>query len=61
MHRKTLIYFVIFPLFGIYLTTKATELSSDDVEFFESNVRPLLVDNCYKCHSADSERIRGDS
>ena len=59
MHRKTPIYLVIFPLFGISLTTNATELSSDDVEFFESNVRPLLVDNCYKCHSANSERIRG--
>jgi hypothetical protein len=23
-----------------------------DVEFFEKKIRPLLVDNCYKCHSS---------
>ena len=24
------------------------------VEFFEKEVRPLLVDNCYNCHSANT-------
>jgi hypothetical protein len=26
------------------------------VQFFENKVRPLLVDNCYKCHSADAQK-----
>lgn len=34
------------------------ELSPSDLEFFEKKVRPLLVANCYECHSA-GERIRG--
>ena len=33
--------------------------ASDDVEFFEKKIRPLLVENCYKCHSAQSEKVKG--
>jgi cytochrome c553 len=29
------------------------------IEFFESNVRPLLVERCYECHSAKSDPIEG--
>ncbi len=28
-------------------------------EFFEKNIRPVLVERCYKCHSAKSEKIKG--
>jgi hypothetical protein len=30
-----------------------------ELEFFESKVRPVLVNNCYKCHSQASERVKG--
>ncbi len=33
--------------------------SSASLEFFESKVRPLLVENCYECHSVESEKVRG--
>jgi len=29
------------------------------VEFFEKQIRPVLVDSCYKCHSKDAEKIKG--
>lgn len=29
------------------------------IEFFESRIRPVLVENCYKCHSAQSEKLKG--
>ncbi|MEO7678702.1 MAG: PSD1 and planctomycete cytochrome C domain-containing protein [Verrucomicrobiota bacterium] len=29
------------------------------LEFFEKKIRPLLVDNCYKCHSQQSEKVKG--
>ncbi len=29
------------------------------VDFFEKKIRPLLADNCYKCHSAQSEKVKG--
>src|SRR4029077_13402818 len=32
---------------------------SPSFEFFEKNVRPLLVERCYKCHSADSKKAKG--
>lgn len=37
-----------------------TELKADDVAFFESRVRPLLIKACYECHSADAEELAGD-
>jgi hypothetical protein len=32
------------------LTARAEEPSKEGVEFFEKNVRPLLVEQCYECH-----------
>ena len=29
------------------------------VAFFEKNIRPLLVENCYKCHSSQSKKVKG--
>jgi len=40
-------------LCSLWLTAKA-----DDFEFFEKRIRPVLVERCYKCHSAQSEKIR---
>src|SRR2546426_2842813 len=33
--------------------------SAEDFEFFEKKIRPILVENCYKCHSAQSEKVKG--
>ncbi len=33
--------------------------ADDGVEFFEKKIRPLLVEHCYKCHSAQSEKVKG--
>jgi len=37
----------------------ANEADPKGVEFFENKIRPLLVEKCYKCHSADSEKLKG--
>lgn len=39
-------------------TIRAAELSPDDLAFFENEVRPLLIENCYQCHSHE-EKIKG--
>ncbi len=31
----------------------------EQLAFFESRIRPVLVQHCYKCHSAESKDIRG--
>lgn len=30
-----------------------------DVEFFEKRVRPVLVETCYRCHSAEADKLKG--
>ena len=40
----------------------ANEQSADDpakLEFFENQIRPVLVKHCYECHAADSKEIKG--
>ncbi|MBT4692651.1 MAG: hypothetical protein HOB73_04840, partial [Planctomycetaceae bacterium] len=29
------------------------------LEFFESKIRPVLVQHCYDCHAADAKMLRG--
>src|SRR5262245_52522849 len=31
----------------------------EDLAFFESRIRPVLIEKCYSCHSSESERIKG--
>jgi hypothetical protein len=35
-------------------------LSTDQVDFFEKKIRPLLVEHCYECHSSTSKKVKGD-
>lgn len=34
-------------------------ISPDQLDFFEKKIRPVLADTCYKCHSEDSEKVKG--
>ncbi|MEC5129566.1 PSD1 and planctomycete cytochrome C domain-containing protein [Verrucomicrobiales bacterium BCK34] len=34
-------------------------LQADELEFFEKKIRPVLAGSCYKCHAADSEKLKG--
>jgi cytochrome c553 len=29
-------------------------------EFFENKIRPIFVNNCYKCHSSQTEKLKGN-
>jgi len=37
----------------------AQQLTPAQSQFFENKVRPIFVDNCYKCHSARAEKVKG--
>jgi hypothetical protein len=39
--------------------TQVGASSATDIKFFEKNVRPLLVKNCYDCHSSESGKSKG--
>ena len=36
------------------------EFTAADLEFFEKKIRPVLAEHCYKCHSADAKKLKGD-
>ena len=40
-------------------TSPAAEPSAEQIEFFESKVRPIFADHCYNCHSAKAEKLKG--
>ncbi len=56
----TLIFCLWIPL-GISLGQEkpAKEFSAEDLEFFESKVRPLLIERCYECHGPDAAPLEG--
>lgn len=33
--------------------------NDEGIEFFENKIRPVLVQHCYECHSADSTSLKG--
>ena len=37
----------------------AAEPTASGLAFFEKKIRPVLVEHCYKCHSASSEKVKG--
>ena len=45
------------------LSTRAADISPaispTDQQFFEAKIRPLLSEECYKCHSHQADRIKG--
>jgi len=45
------------PFFIVYVCTCAVR--GEDVTFFESKVRPVLVKQCYECHSVESGKSKG--
>jgi len=38
---------------------KAAEPTKEQLEFFENKIRPILSDNCYKCHSHEAPKLKG--
>src|SRR5215212_5621996 len=48
------VLFVVAPSGG----TEVPPATSAQIEFFESKIRPVLVNECYKCHSAGAEKLK---
>jgi hypothetical protein len=41
------------------LRAEIEALPREGFDFFEKNIRPVLSEKCFKCHSAQSERLKG--
>ncbi len=54
---------VVVSALGVYLATVslalAVEPDAKGIEFFEKKIRPVLVDQCYKCHSDSANKLKG--
>jgi hypothetical protein len=46
------------PLFAFVLDEEPVA-SREQLEFFEKNIRPVLVEHCYEHHAADSKFVQG--
>src|SRR5687768_8797234 len=38
----------------------AENITPAALDFFEKKIRPVLVANCYQCHSASSKEVKGN-
>ena len=47
---------------AIILLTSSSALAADPagIAFFEQKVRPVLVEHCYSCHSAEAKKLKGN-
>jgi hypothetical protein len=54
-HASIALVFAISPAAGL----AADAPSPQQVEFFEKNIRPVLIQRCYECHSTESGKSKG--
>lgn len=48
------------PFIAIVLFAKLAQADDSGSEFFEKKIRPVLVEHCYQCHSAESKELQGE-
>ena len=56
---KPRFFHALFPsLLGAALASHGSEgITSEQREFFEKKIRPVLVSQCHECHSAGAKKI----
>src|SRR4051812_43034135 len=58
MRRQQLIFVLLCAIVAAGLSR--AEPSEADVQFFESKVRPVLVEKWFSCHSAEAKKLKAD-
>src|SRR4051812_31363679 len=56
---KIIIFALLVASIGPASALAAPPPAANGPAFFESKVRPVLVANCYQCHSAKAEKLKG--
>src|SRR5688572_2019826 len=51
--------FVLAGLISAALPVLAAEPTKEQLDFFESKIRPILSNNCYSCHSVEQGKSKG--
>src|ERR1700735_4709536 len=65
MSQRNLLYCITgIAAFGLIQggSTRAasTSITPEQREFFESKIRPVLVEHCYECHSEEKGKNKGE-
>ncbi len=55
--RVLLLLVVAVDISGIVAVEGGSRFTPEQIEFFESKVRPVLVAHCYECHSTDAAKL----
>ncbi|MEC9096464.1 MAG: DUF1549 domain-containing protein, partial [Planctomycetota bacterium] len=50
---------LLIPCHWLNAQEEETKFSASQLEYFENQIRPLLVKHCYECHSSKSREIKG--
>ena len=59
MHRLLIgVNLLLFAGSGAFADERAAP-TKEQLEFFESKIRPVLVEHCYKCHAAEAKIVKG--
>src|SRR5580698_8852017 len=59
LHRPLAIAVIALSGPSAYAAATA-EPTKEQTEFFESKIRPIFKENCYKCHSVEEGKAKGD-
>ncbi|MAS92364.1 MAG: hypothetical protein CMO55_04140 [Verrucomicrobiales bacterium] len=54
--------YLILPILGLLLAANGGVFAAaqdSQEEFFEKKIRPVLAEKCFKCHSAEAEKLKG--
>ena len=46
-------------LLAISERSPESNLTPEQLDFFESKIRPVLIENCYRCHATSEQSVRG--
>lgn len=57
--KRRLTVLLLHSSFLILNSLCAAEPTREQLDFFENKIRPVLSQNCYKCHSVNSEKVKG--
>ncbi len=50
----------VIAILGVFAgSARAVDTNAAALEFFETKIRPVLAENCYSCHSAKAEKVKG--
>src|ERR1043166_3936528 len=52
-------WYLGFVLCALCISPAFADPTPAQIQFFENKIRPLLSENCYKCHSQQAEKLKG--